>query len=481
MLFHTSIAAIVLASAIILHANQAAPADTSAVARQPTAPAPSAGLINDWLRNQTPTARAWDIGGQFRVRYEVKENAGSFPNNDFVRGLDNSNDYFLFRTKAHLGWSPETWFTAFVQGRDSHVVSDERATTETDTFDLHQAYVRLGDPKQFPLSLKVGRQEMLYGDERYIGISDWSNTGRTFDAAKLRFENETFWVDAFAGRLVLPRDEYFNVPNDYDWFSGLYASTRKLVPWQDTDLYLLARNVSPQAPNALAPGIPGTPSSARDIYTAGTRWKSAPGQLGDWDYTFEAAGQFGSINQAGMRREHRAFAVNGTGGHTWKKVWCEPRVAAGYDFGSGDSSPTDDRNETVELLFGTNHRPYGVMDLFGLRNMHIPRAGASLKPVKNLTVSLDWLGFWLADTADSLYPESGPARNQNGYGRNPSFDSYVGSEVEMLVNWRVAGWGNLQAGYGHFFVGEYIRQSAANGGRGTEDADWLYLQAMFNF
>jgi hypothetical protein len=102
------------------------------------APAPpvSAGLINDWLREQSAAARAWDVGGQFRARYEAKENAGSFPNNDFLRGLENSNDYFLFRTKAHVGWSGAPWFVAFVEGRDSHAVSDSRPVTETDTFDL---------------------------------------------------------------------------------------------------------------------------------------------------------------------------------------------------------------------------------------------------------------------------------------------------------------------------------------------------------
>jgi hypothetical protein len=182
-----------------------------------------------------------------------------------------------------------------------------------------------------------------------------------------------------------------------------------------------------------------------------------------------------------MRHEHRAFAVNGTGGYTWKKLWGAPRVTAGYDFGSGDSDPTDGRHETFESLFGTNHRFYGVMDLFGQRNLHIPRAGVALNPLKNLSMSLDWLGFWLADTADSLYPESGSARSQNGYGRNPSFDSHVGNEVDFLMNWRVASWGNLQGGYGHFFVGEYIRQSAAKGGHAAQDADWLYLQAIFNF
>lgn len=439
---------------------------------------PSAGLINDWLRQEWPSASPWDLGGQFRVRYEVKENAGSFPNRDFLEGLDNSNDYFLFRTKVHLGWTPSSWFNVFVQGRDAHAVSDDRPITETDTFDLHQAYLRVGDPKQFPFALKVGRQELLYGDERWIGISDWSNLGRSFDAAKLRFENQTFWVDTFVGRQVLPRDDHFNVVNDYDWFSGIYASTRQLVPWQETEAYFLARNVSDESPTAVAATVGGP--GARDIYTIGTRWKSLA-KLAPWDYSFEAAGQFGSINQAGARRDHRALAMDVAGGHTWKDLFATPRLGVGYDFGSGDSDPDDGKNETLELLFGTNHRLYGVMDLFGLRNMHIPRVNGSIKPLPDMTITLEWLGFWLAETADFLYPESGAGRSQNGYGRNPGFSSQVGNEVDLIMNWRVVSWANLQAGYGHFFVGEYIRQTAAAGGRDAEDADWIYLQGTLSF
>ena len=438
----------------------------------------SAGLVNDWLRRESPAASAWDLGGQFRVRYEVKEDGGSFPNRDFITGLDNSNDYLLLRTKLHLGWTPSSWVTAYVEGRDARDEGDERAVPEADAFDLHQAWLRLGDPKKFPLSLKIGRQELLYGDERYVGISDWSNTGRSFDAAKLRVENEALWVEAFSGRVVLPRDRHHNIPNDYDWFSGLYASTGKLMPWQQTELFFISRNISDGSPAAVAPGAGG--SGPRDIYTAGTRWKSSP-SLGNWDYTFEAAGQFGSINQAGARLEHQAFAVNGSGGYTWKKAFGSPRASIGYDFGTGDSDPTDEKNETFEMLLGTNHRLYGLMDLMGMRNMHIPRAGLSLKPARDITVSLDWLGFWLADTSDFFYPESGAGRSQNGYGRNPGFSAYVGNELDLLVTWRMAAWGQAQAGYGHFFSGDYIRASAAAGGRPDEDADWLYLQMVFNF
>ncbi|GEM_PF-2471340 len=87
------------------------------------------------------------------------------------------------------------------------------------------------------------------------------------------------------------------------------------------------------------------------------------------------------------------------------------------------------------------------MDIFGLRNMHIPRVGASFTPVKDVSLSVEWLGFWLAQTTDFLYPETGPGRNRNGYGRNPGFNSSVGNEIDLLLTWQAASWGQLQSGY----------------------------------
>lgn len=442
-------------------------------------PPPSAGLINDWLRGKFPAANAWDVGGQFRARYESRDNAGFLPSNDFLVGLKNSDDYYQFRTKAHVGWTPTSWVAVFGEGRDAHTVGDSQSFSVDDLFDLHQAYVRFGDVRQFPLVLKAGRQELSYGDQRYVGVSDWSNLGRTFDAVKLRFENEHLWVDAFSGRQVLPWDGHFNESNDYDLFSGLYASTGKLLPWQETQLYFLARNVQPGSLTAISETIGGP--GPRDIYTIGTRWKSAPGELGNWDYLFEAAGQFGNITQGGGVLNHRGFAVDATGGYTLKDTSGQPRFTVGYDYGSGDHDPNDGTDETFQMLLGTNHRFYGLMDIFGLRNMHIPRAGVSISPLTNVSFSVEWLGFWLAQTTDFLYPESGPGRSRNGYGRNPGFNSQVGNEIDLLLSWQPAKWGQLQTGYGHFFAGDYIRESAAAGGFDWENAGWFYAQATFNF
>lgn len=449
-----------------------------------TAAAPGAGWLNDQLRKTSPSFKEWDIGGQIRLRYELTDDAGSYPNRDFIRqGLDNDNDYFLFREKLHVGWNPESWLKVYAEGRGAQTESDTRDPSPgQDRFDLHQAWVDLGDPAIFPFSLKAGRQEMLYGDQRFIGVADWNNTGRSFDAVRLRWHaGKKSWVDGFTARVVIPRDEYFNESNEDDQFSGIYASSQELWQGVETQAYFLARNTGAGSPNAIAPGIGGP--SERDVYTYGTRIKSQPGEFSGWDFAFEGAGQFGSVVAGGVNRDLRAFALAGSAGYTMESAAFKPRLGIGYDYASGDSDAADDRQETFEPLFGTNHAFYGVADLVGLRNLSSPRVSLSAKPLKDLTVSLDYLVFWLADAADSFYPESGPGRSGNGYGRDGSLSSFVGSELDLQAKYRINAVLEAQMGYAHFFAGDYIRESVAkvpaNGG--TTDADWFYVQISLNF
>ena len=311
----------------------------SATVASPKAAAPSAGLANDWLREQNQAFTPWDIGGQVRTRYEVKEDGGSFPARDFRKtGVDNDNSYLLLREKVHLGYNAP-WFSAYVEARDSSTTGDDRnPNPEADPFDLHQAFVTVGNAKQFPLTAKVGRQELVYGDERLIGNGDWNNLGRVFDAAKLRYEDKNLWVDAFSGRVGLANDGRFNVANDYDWFSGVYASTRTLVPKQETQVYVLARNTGAGSPTATTGSPPAAGPSARDIYSFGLRVKSLPGQWHGWDYAAELAGQLGSVNLGGTRLDHEAFAasVGGGYGHFFVGKYVEQSLA-----GVGGSTGAD--------------------------------------------------------------------------------------------------------------------------------------------
>jgi hypothetical protein len=172
-----------------------------------------------------------------------------------------------------------------------------------------------------------------------------------------------------------------------------------------------------------------------------------------------------------------------SGGYTWTNVWSSPRLGVGFDYGSGDDDASDKDTQTFQNLFGTLHGVYGQMDLFGARNMQIPRVSLSFKPVKGLTLAVDYLMFWMSDTHDYLYPESAAGRDENGYGIHSKYDSFVGSELDVVATCTLKTFGDLQVGYGRYFVGDYIKQSAgsvsSNGG--AVDANWFYVQARFNF
>lgn len=462
----------------------------------PPAPQPFSGFINEWLRKDNPYMNSWDVGGSVRLRYETRDGgsvtaAGSaFDFANHPTGKDNVNSFFLDKVRARIGYT-DKWWSALIEGRSSGTTGDDRnPNAESDgVVELHQAYVTLGNHKEFPLSLKVGRQELAYGEERVIGAFAWNNIGRVFDAAKLRWQNEYFAADFFSSRVVLPNDNHFNTPNDYDYFSGVYATT-KLIPKNTADFYILSRNVSAGSLKEVTTTTPAGGAGPRDIYSVGFRLKSNPEDWGNWDYSAEAIGQFGHFNgavaPAGSRSlEHQAYAFILQGGYTWKNAAGKPRLGLEYSHGSGDSNPTDNKHETFENLFPTNHKFYGYMDFVSLQNIHDIRLSYSLKPTSKTSVSLEGHGFWLADTSDNFYNVAGARRGGagptlgTGYGINPGYSNYVGSEVDLIAGYNPTKYLSFEAGYGHFFKGDYVASSLSK--VGSRDADFVYLQTTISF
>lgn len=463
-------------------------------------PVPSAGLLNDWLREQSLVFDPWDIGGQVRIRLEVKDaidtpgQAGQVA----FRKLhgDANNTYVLFRERQHVGYNSD-WFSAYIEAQESSSPGDKRyPQLESDPFDLHQGYVTLGNPDSFPLMAKLGRQELSYGDERLIGAFDWNNIGRSFDAAKLHYAVYTnSWVDAFTSRVVVPRTgDYFDDSDNYDTLSGLYGSTRDLLPWQETQVYFLARNTSHNAPNFETGALLPLPSP-RDIYTPGFRFKSLPGQLDGFDYGVEAAYQFGryvattgTVPDVALGRslKQEAYMAHLEGGYTWANSY-SPRVGLEFNYASGDKNPKDNTHGTFDTLFPTGHAITGIMDLYSLQNIEDLRLNFSVKPAPKFNVFASYRGVWLATSSDYFYlanqaPRTGGTPGAgNGYTLNPTFSRFVGTEADLVLTYNFTSDLQIQGGYGHFFVGDYVKESLSAPNFGHTDANYLYLQTKFNF
>jgi hypothetical protein len=453
----------------------------------------TAGVFNDWLREQNSLFEKFDLGGQFRPRYVYQTYfavPGAGPTAvDFRANTPyTENDFLLLRTRVHAGYSPTDWLRVFGEGQNSSSSGDKRnPNPQSDgPFDLHQGYLQLGGARDLPISLKVGRQELVYGDERLVGTFDWDNIGRAFDGAKLRYEQPGFWVDGFVSRVVLPNDNTFNQPNWNDWFSGIYASTRSLVPKTELQLYFLADNAGASSPHRTTTSTKG--NSPRDIYTIGSRFQTLPGQLRGWDLNGEFAGQFGDFEYApgtpgvinGQRLSHLAYATHIEGGYTFTKVDLKPRFALGFDYASGDGNPADKNHNAFVNLYPTNHKFYGAMDFLAWQNVIDPYFKATLSPVKHFSVSLTYNAFWLATTSDFFYQANQAPRTTGGYGLHPHNGGFTGHELDLIATYQPMSCLQVQAGFGHFFTGTYVNQTFQALG-GSHDANWVYVQALLNF
>lgn len=429
---------------------------------------------------------------QERVRWEIREN--NFDFNDGVRSLTDDN-WVLQRFRLGLAIKPASWLKIYGQVQDSREWLSDRAdfpgllaAEGDDPFDLRLGYIEIADYTKCPWGLTIGRQILSYGDERLIGAFDWNNIGRTFDAVKLTYKGEKFSVDAFASTVVFPQRSEYNQSDLFNGnetdreqvFSGIYASTT-VLPFQTTDLYVLHLHEE-------------LPTTSTNFFTLGTRFKSRPGYFAPqasagygkdgktvipaapskpvgFDYEGEFALQFGEVGD----RDLLAFAAHFGVGYTFDAA-IKPRIGLSYSYGSGDGDPTDTDVETFQNLFPTNHKFYGGMDVFSWQNLHNIELSVQCAPAKNFTAKASFHAFWLATTDDSWYRANGVAtvRPLNGAARSAS--NYAGSEVDVVLGYAVTKNLKIEAGYSHFFAGDYLADTGA-----SDDADFGYVMATIAF
>ena len=234
--------------------------------------------LSDNLNKQLP--RWVRFSGEYRGRLEGFA-GGGFGNNE--------DAYWLNRVRLNMSLIPTRWLKFQFQAQDSQV-SGQNAKPDgppfEDTLDLRTAYVELMDPENGTVGFRVGRQELVFGEQRLVGHVSWLNTARSFDAVRGTFRYKGYRLDAFAAGVVTIREDEFNKRLDGNNFHGLYGSMASLVPKAVIEPYVFWR---------LAPRLTtefGTLCNL-DFQTIGFRWV---GKLpANFDYGIEIAGQTGSL------------------------------------------------------------------------------------------------------------------------------------------------------------------------------------------
>jgi hypothetical protein len=408
------------------------------------------------------------LGGQARYRYEL------FNNNNFGAGPQDDTGFHLTRLLAHADVHLGNHLRGFFQVKSG--MEDGRdggpRPPDADEFDLEQAFIDLKLPvgELATVTLRGGRQNLVYGVHRLIGPLDWTNGRRTFEGGKATVAfSKTHSLDLFWVRPVLIDKEEPNQGDSDASFAGIYDILSLPKVWGETsksqlELYGLALNRQDAT-------YPGAGVADEDRYTVGARFSSAPKPF---DVDVEADYQFGKFGSGDVS----AWSLAVEGGYTFEPFTFSPRVYLGFDMASGDDDPSEPDLQTFNQLFPTGHPFFGYIDVIGRQNIIDIHPGAELtllkeKPrAKKVALRADYHLFWRQSDADAVYNAGGGVlRADLG-----SEETYIGSEVDLLLNWQIDRHLATYLGYSHFFAGDFIEETGPG-----EDIDFFYAALTFTF
>lgn len=429
---------------------------------------------------QSNTTFSWD--GEVRGTYQ-------YWGNENLDTTDTEDDFLNYKwLRTRLGVKAEIMenTSAYVQIQDSRTAGSEQGVYDADGtgffgsegLDVHQAYVMLDKLWDSPFSLKLGRQELTYGDGRLIGTDDWSNTGTAFDAAKLMFNQGRVSLDLFSGQLVPFWGRYFGSLANTT-MSGLY-STINYSEHGMWDVYLLLYYDGSVGTDAPFENPAGTIANNTMLWTLGTR---TSGMLFDDNISYqgEFAYQLGDWLSSSVSA--LAFSL-GAGLEFQGDV--APYFGLEFNYASGDDSVDDGDRGTFTNLFPANHNDYGYMDQFAWQNMMNLKATAGFKPVEKLDIHGDFHFFWLAQENDAWYRSLGrpfyvPSNPNAGqkFGRGAgNTEKNAGKELDLLLKYQYNDAVAWHFGFSHFFAGN-VADTALGGNSG--DANWFYSQIKLGF
>ncbi len=392
------------------------------------------------------------FGGQFRLRAESWSNFGFNPAQE--------DTYGLMRLRLHGDFHLGSHFRVFAEGKSSlatgRTLPGGNRSSDTDSADVQNLFLDLRTSRTDTANwtLRLGRQELQFGRQRLLSPLDWSNTRRTFDAARVVYDSPKLRVDGFFSRHVPVRKYGFNESDPDDALYGLYASGRP----GDTqiDVYWLGLD---RQQGRFADG-----AAAETRHTLGMRIAK---NVSGFSLDGEGAYQFGDFGDSDIR----AFMTSLRAEYTFLSRGWAPGLLLGFDYASGDNDPGDGELGTFNQLFPLGHAYLGYADLVGRQNNIAASQGLRVKPHPKATLALDHHLFWRANRSDALYNAGG------GIVRSPTSPARrIGSEIDLTLNFRVDRHLQLLGGYTRFFAGPFIEETGPD-----TAANFAYFQVQYTF
>ncbi|WP_025664351.1 alginate export family protein [Aquimarina megaterium] len=354
------------------------------------------------------------------------------------------------RTRLNAGYKMEK-LNFYVSLQDVRVWGDvpQLNTADKNGFSVQQAWGEiLFNPN---ISLKLGRQEIAYDDQRIFGNVGWAQQARSHDAALIRYNKDSFKFDlgfAFNQGEESLTETTLTTPNTYK--SIQYAWLHK--DWENFSGSFLFLNNGLQYTDATN----SDNNETRYSQTVGTHLKYKKGKFG---LTSNLYYQFG--NDLGDN-DLSAYLLGLEADYKVSEQW---KIVLGGELQSGNDNgaPANGDNEAFTPFYGTNHKFNGLMDYFYVGN-HIGNVGlidlylkANVKFNQKSTLNVAAHNFMAA--ADLPADES----------------KQLGTEIDLVYSYNLQKNVNIKAGYSHLFASDGMEILKNNFDGNTNNWGWVMV------
>jgi len=283
-------------------------------------------------------------------------------------------------------------------------------------------------------SLKVGRQTLTYDDKRLFSASTWSNTGTSHDLALFKYCINDFQGHiglAYNNNAMISSETYYTPKSNYRYMGYVWLS-KDIVKGLNVSLIGVDEGV--QDTIGTKNGANYLKTSMYHAYTYGGNLKYADPAL---PVSVLATAYFqGGKNISGSKMNGSQLALN-----IDYKFSTILSANIGSNYISGDNKATDGIQSNFKKLYGTDHSFNGSMEYWkvpltqGLLDYY---AGIAGKINKDLSLEGTFHLF------NSEY--SGVNKKKIAFGKN------LGSELDLVVNYKLNTWTSVQAGWSTYFT-----------------------------
>ncbi|MCR4031545.1 MULTISPECIES: alginate export family protein [Flavobacterium] len=392
------------------------------------------------------------IGGEARLQYTYTVNN---------KWGDESDDdgYLLSRYLLHANVQLGAFRTFFELQSSLANGKTDPSPVDENQLDIHQAFLDIDfiRKENEQLTLRSGRQEMMYGSQRLVAVREGPNSRLAFDAVKLFYKKDNWQTDAFFSHPVANKQGTFNdIFNENAKFWGSYTVIHKVPFIQNIDFYYLGLWKS----RAVFDDVVGK----ENRQSIGTRiWKNK----GNWKYDFEGVYQFGNINQQTIS----AWTISSFACYTFENIKYTPEIGLKTEIISGDKNSGDAHLQTFNPLYPRGAY-FGLVALIGPSNLIDIHPSINFSLSEKWTLGIDYDIFWRQTLNDGIYAPN----MQLLYSGKDTNERFIGSQLLSNLNYELNNHFEIKLETGWFNAGSFLKEVGSG-----KDYFYAALTAQFKF